>query len=130
MDKPTEQQRARSVKRQLAAALSDLGFAAGGHDSCTIIIGDHICTIGLQKFRHQPAFRVLYSVQPVGGTRDDSVVQFSDPYTYRNNPSGRQFDFGIRWGDEPVSHCLSEIHDFVRDVAIPWATSLAASEGG
>lgn len=121
-----------SVSRQLLATLRDLGFVASTGGSCTVAIDGHVCRVGLQKFRNQPAFRVIYSFKPDGGTRDDAVVEYSDPYTYRYNSSGRQFDFGIRWGDDPVAHCLSEIHDFVRDIAIPWpaSQSAAASEGG
>ena len=130
MDNPTEQQRTRSVTRQLLATLRDLGFASSKGGSCTIAVLDSICRVGLQKFRHQTAFRVIYSLEPADGSRDGIVVDHSDRFTYRDSPSGRQFDFDIRWGDEPVARCLTEIHDFVRDVVIPWAESTAASEGG
>jgi len=130
MDKSTEQQHARSVNRQLLATLSDLGFAASNGGSCTVPVRDSICRVGLQKFRNQPAFRIIYSLEPADGSRDGIRVQHSDPFTYRNNSSGRQYDFGIRWGDDPVAHCLCEIHDFVRDIVIPWAESTGTSEGG
>ena len=130
MDKPTEQQRARSVNRQLLATLSELGFAKSDGGSCTIAVCELICRVGIQKFRNQPAFRIIYNLERVDGSRDGLPTEHSDRFTYHNNPSGRQFNFDIQWGDEPVVRCLTEIHDFVRDIVVPWAQSTAASEGG
>ena len=78
LDKPTEQQRARSVSRQLFSALCDLGFIASDRGSCTIVVGDYVCRVGLQKFVNQPAFRVIFSLEPADGSRDGMLIEHSD----------------------------------------------------
>ena len=60
------------------------------------------------------------SFEPSGSVGKDRVVTFSDAYTYKDSPSGRKYDFGIRWGDDAVERCVAEIRDFVENVAIPW----------
>jgi len=64
------------------------------------------------------------SFHPAGGR---GATEFSDKYTYRDAPGGRRYDFSIRFGDVPASRCLSEIREFVKNVAIPWFEAQAAS---
>ncbi len=130
MNKATEQRRASSVKRRLPTALRDLGFTKGPGGSCVRVIDGHSCQVGLQKFRHEAAFRVIFSFQPAGCEQADCVVEFSDPYTYRDSPSGRKYDFGIRWGDDAADRCITEIREFVEDVALPWFAEKARHEAG
>jgi hypothetical protein len=132
MDKTTEQQRARSVKRNLPMVLRDIGFSKGAGGSCVLVLDGHTCRVGLQKFRYQPAFRVIISFERRGSEDRDIAVEFSDAHTYRDSPSGRKFDFGIPWGDNAVERCLAEIRDYVANVAIQWfrAQSRAVARGG
>jgi len=120
MDKAIEQQRARSINRRLPTGLRDLGFKKGAGGSCVRVIDGHLCRVGLQKFVHRPAFRVILSFEPGKDDGEDYVVEFSDLYTYKDSPSGRKYNFGIRWGDDAVERCIAEIHDFVENVGLAW----------
>jgi hypothetical protein len=43
----------------------------------------------------------------------------SGRYIYKDRPSRRQHNFGLRWGDHAVEHCLSEHFDFASNGTIP-----------
>jgi hypothetical protein len=83
--------------------------------------------VWLQKFRNRAAFRVAMSfrAEPDGAW----VTEFADRFTYRDSPTGRRFDFSVRWGDDAAERCLNEIRDFVRLVAVPWFEQQAADLG-
>jgi len=104
--------------RRLAETLAPLGFSKDVGASCRRSTGHAVCRVWLQKFRHQPAFRVAMSFKP--SPEAAWVTEFADRWTYRDSPAGRQFDFGIRFGDDAADRCLSEIQDFVETVALPW----------
>jgi len=120
MDKCIEKQRARAVVQRFPRVMRELGFSNVGRGGYTFQLDGHTCHVGLQKFTHQPAFRIIMSFEPSGGSRADLVCEVSDPHTYRDTPSGRKYDFNIRWGDDAVERCVAELADFVRNVAMPW----------
>jgi hypothetical protein len=123
LDKALEQSRAKSVTRRFPAALADLGFKKHRGASCICIVDGDTWHVWLQKFRHQPAFRVAMSFTPHGSEK--ARVEFADKWTHLDSPAGRKFDFRIRWGDDAAERCLREIHDFVQVVAVPWFKSQA-----
>jgi hypothetical protein len=127
LDKAVERQRSRAVAGRLSAALADLGFSKDAGASCVRQLRGATCRVGLQKFRHQPAFRVVMSFAAPGQARP--VVEFSDRWTYRDSPAGRRFDFGIRWGEDAAERCLREIREFVELVALPWFEARAVAAG-
>ncbi len=125
LDKALEQSRARSVIRRFPAAIADLGFKKHRGAGCVCVVDGNTWDVWLQKFRHQPAFRVAMSFTPHGSEK--ALVEFADIWTFRDSPAGRQFNFSIRWGDDAAERCLKEIRDFVQIVAIPWFRLQAAA---
>jgi hypothetical protein len=124
LDKAIEQARARTVARKFPARLADLGFQKERGQSCIRMVDGNVWQVGLQKFRHQAAFRVWMKFTPRGSEK--AAVEIADKWTYRNSPAGRKFDFSIHRGDEAAEHCLQEIRDFVETVAIAWFESQKA----
>ena len=120
MDKLTEKNRASEVKRRFPAILRELGFTKSYGASGVRIVDGHTCKVGLQKFRHQSAFRIIMSIEPKGEKEGSRIIDYSDKYTYRDSPSGKIYDFGIRWGDKAAEKCANEIRDFIENVALPW----------
>jgi len=125
LDKAIEQSRAKLVTQRFSAMLTDLGFEKKSGASCMRVVDGHTWHVWLQKFRHQPAFRIAMSFKPADGER--WITEFADPWTYRGNPSGRQFDFSIRWGDDAPDRCLREIREFVEMIALPWFAKQSAA---
>jgi hypothetical protein len=124
LDKAVEQSRAKTVSRKFPALLADLGFEKQPGASCVRVTDGNTWHVWLQKFRHQPAFRVGMSFTPLGSEKS---IEFSDKWTFRDSPAGRQFDFNIRWEDDAAERCSQEICDFVVVVAMPWFESQAAA---
>ena len=127
LDAAEEQRRSRAVTRRLASTLTNLGFASGAGAGCVRPLGGGTCKVWLQKFRHQPAFRVAMSFAAPGRARP--AVEFSDRWTYRDSPAGRRFDFDLRGGEDAAERCLREIRAFVEIVALPWFEAQAAAAG-
>lgn len=125
LDKTVEQSRAKYVARKFPTMLADLGFEKKRGASCMRVVDGHTWHVWLQKFRNQPAFRVAMSFKPADSER--WVTEFADPWTYRGNQSGRQFDFSIRRGDDAADRCLSEIREFVELIALPWFARQSAA---
>ncbi len=125
LDKEVERSRAKVVTQKFPAMLAELGFEKKPGASSIRMVDGSRWHVWLQKFRHQPAFRVAMSFTPRGSEKAN--VEFADKWTYRDSPSGRKFDFSIRWEDDAAERCLREIRDFVELVAIPWFESQAAA---
>jgi hypothetical protein len=125
LDKAVERSRANSVTRQLPGVLAKFGFEASASSGGAAVVDGHTWRVWLQKFRHQPAFRVAMSFTARDGQAP--AVEFADRWTCRDSPAGRKFDFGLGGGDDAADRCLREIRDFVEVVAIPWFKSQAAS---
>ena len=130
MDKETEHRRTRFVLRRVPSALCDLGFSKAEGSSCVRIFDGHIGRVGLQKLSFAPLFRVIMSFEPDSGDPDDEVYEISDPHTFKGSPSGRKYNFGIRWGDNSAEQCVAEVCDFVEKVAVPWFAKQAKERIG
>lgn len=122
LSKDSEKRRAAAVKRRFRATITSLGFSDGPGGGCVKNIGGHTCRVWLQKFVHQPAFRVAMSFSPVDGREGDWTIEFADRWTYKDSHGGRKYDFGIQRGgdEESIERCLGEIRDFVENVAMVW----------
>ena len=129
MEKQEETRRAKSVKRRLPTVLKDLGYQPQSQGGCIKTVGGATCRVGLQKLSFDALFRVILSFEPPGGNEDATIFEVSDPHTCTDSPSGRKYNFNIRWGDDAVDRCLREIHDFVMNVADPWFEHQARSFG-
>lgn len=103
--------------------MKPLGFARQTAGAYVLVQSEQVSRVWLQKFAHQPAFRVWTSFQ--ANTTSKPVVESSDRFTYRDSPAGRQFDFSVRFADDAAERCLSEIREFVETVAIPWLNEQA-----
>jgi hypothetical protein len=120
-DKPEAQGRAKAVQRQFPIRIEELGFTRSQDEGFTRGFGEFTARVGLQKFRHQAALRVIFSVVERADTNAKPHREFSDRWTYRDGPGPKKYDFGIEWGDDAVDRCLDEITHFVQRVVVPCA---------
>jgi len=117
LDKKIEQARARAISRRFAQTIANSGFQKKD-GACVLFKEGAICKVWLQKLRSGPVFRVAMSFYTPEAVTP--VVEFADKWTYRDSPSGRKFNFEFRTGEDSVEHCLDEIREFVKTVALPW----------
>jgi len=118
IDKKIEKRRVAYVRREFRNLLEAFGFERQPSGGYTRRYGSHMGQVWLQKLSVPFLFRVAMSFQADGSIKP--IVEFADKYTFRNPPGGRKYNFRFRFGDLAEERCVSEIRDFVADVALPW----------
>jgi hypothetical protein len=127
ISKPEEQRYAKAIQRRFPIFIQPLGFMKSAGTECARSFGQYTCKVGLQKFRHQAAMRVIFSIATDSDSISKPQVEFSDRWTYCDSPGPKKYNFRIDSGENAVDTCLDEIYHFVQHVVIPWADTRSES---